>query len=100
MYPTFTALVWRFPHRCVFGGPSIQPVLAGVAAVHARHHSELCLPSLLHPNALFAWGVDTHGVARLQLYVLLHRRSFSSTHRYLGLRVTGGLTFGPKTASI
>jgi len=38
--------------------------------------------SLFLLNALFAWtGVDTPGVARL-LYVLLHRRSFSSTHRY------------------
>jgi len=40
-----------------------------------------CFPRL-PPNALFAWtGVDTPGVARL-LYFLLHRRSFSSTHRY------------------
>jgi len=50
-------------------------------ALELQPPSYLCLPSLLHPNALFAWGVDTPGVARL-LYVLLHRRSFSSTHRY------------------
>jgi len=30
--------------------------------------SLLCLPSLLHPNALFAWGVDTPGVARTFYY--------------------------------
>jgi len=81
LHPPFTALVWRFPHRYVLDGPSIEPGLAAVAASHARHPSELCLPSLLHPNALFTWGFDTPGVARL-LYVLLHRRSFSSTHRY------------------
>jgi len=82
LHPPFTALVWRFPYRCVLYGPSIEPGLAAVAASHARHPSELCLPSLFHPNTLFAWtGVDTPWVARL-LYVLLHRRSFSSTHRY------------------
>ena len=47
-----------------------------VAASHSPRPSHLCLPSLLHPNALFAWRV-----ARL-LYVLLHRRIFLSTHRY------------------
>jgi len=50
----FDALVWHFPHRCVLDGPSIEPGLAAMAASHARHPSELCLPSLLHSNALFA----------------------------------------------
>ena len=81
LHPPFTALVWRFPHRCVLDGPSIEPGLAAVAASHAQHPSDLCLPSLLHLNALFARGVDTPGVASL-LYVLLHRLSFSSTHHF------------------
>jgi len=44
----------------------------------------LVSPPLLHsllPASECTPGVDTPGVARL-LYVLLHRRSFSSTHRY------------------
>ena len=82
LHPPFTTLVWRFPHQCVLDGLSIQQGLTAVAVSHDWHPSELCLSSLFHPNALFAWGVDTPGVVRLQLYVLLHRQSFSSTHRY------------------
>ena len=67
-HPPFTALVWRFPHRCVLDGPSIEPGLAVVSSSHPPRPSLLCLPSLLHPNALFAWGVDTPGVARTFYY--------------------------------
>jgi len=31
LHPPFTALVWRFPHRCVLDGPSIEPGLAALA---------------------------------------------------------------------
>jgi len=38
-----------------------------------------CLPSLLHPNALFAWGVDTPGVARTFYYTDEASRLFTDT---------------------
>ena len=79
MYPPFTALVWRFPHRCVLDGPSIEPGLAAVASSHSPHPSHLFLPSLLHPNALFAWGVDTPGVARTFYYTDEASRLFTDT---------------------
>ena len=61
--------MWCFPHQCVLNGLSIEQGLADVAASHAQHPSELCLPFLLLQNALFAWtGVDTPGVARLFLF--------------------------------
>jgi len=33
-HPPFTALVWRFPHRCVLDGPSIEP-----GGVRRKNHS-------------------------------------------------------------
>ena len=81
LHPPFTALVWRFPHRCVLDCPSIEPGLAAVASSHPPIPLPACLPSLLHPNGertfrmggRYPWG---------RSYVLLHRRSFSSIHRY------------------
>jgi len=50
-------------HQCVLNGPSIEPGLAAVAAAHARHPSELCLPS--HSAQLtfrMDWGRGKTGV--------------------------------------
>jgi len=41
--------------------------------------SLLCLFSLLHPNALFAWGVNTPGVARTFYYTDEASRLFTDT---------------------
>ena len=49
----FTTLLWRFPHQCILDGPSIEPGHATMTTSHARHPSELYLPSLLLSNALF-----------------------------------------------
>jgi len=71
--------VWRFPHRCVLDCPSIEPGLAAVASSHPPLPSLLSLRSLLHPNALFAWGVDTPGVARTFYYTDEASRLFTDT---------------------
>ena len=44
-HPPFTALVWRFSHRCVLNGPSIEPGLVAVAASHARLPSPFVFPT-------------------------------------------------------
>jgi len=57
-HPPFTALVWRFPRRCVLDGPSIEPGLAPVVASHARLPSPSVFPTsfirmhLLHGGSI------------------------------------------------
>ena len=62
LHPPFTVLVWRFPHRCVLYGPSIEPGLAAVATSHARHPSSfVCLPCFIRTHFSHGQGSIPRG---------------------------------------
>ena len=69
LHPPFTALVWRFPQRCVLDGPSIEPDLAAVGASHTRLPSPSAFPaSCIRMHLLYGESIPLGSLACCTFY--------------------------------